>query len=261
MQTTSPGSLASVSSEPAPSGPDIVRNGTALFLDFDGCLVDLADAPEEIVVSPGLPALLTRVQQALQGRVALISGRNVVNLRDHLPQFDGPIYGSHGAELFHDGTLSQLADPSALIAGFKDHAEAFCASHDGLLFEPKPMGLTIHFRDCPEKAPLVRDFLEAQSARTPELILQDAKLALELRPLAATKGNALRDALDRFGWRGHTPVHIGDDVTDEDAFRAAATLGGFGIKVGKGDTVAPYHVARPAMVHALLARWADHRDD
>ena len=51
---------------------------------------------------------------------------------------------------------------------------------------------------------------------------------------------------------GRTPIFIGDDVTDEDAFRVAQELGGIGIKLGSGETVARMRIADVASVHALL---------
>jgi trehalose 6-phosphate phosphatase len=53
------------------------------------------------------------------------------------------------------------------------------------------------------------------------------------------------------------PVFIGDDVTDEAGIRAASDLGGFGIRVGGGDSVARYRLDDPAAVHRYLSHIAD----
>lgn len=63
-----------------------------------------------------------------------------------------------------------------------------------------------------------------------------------------------------FGWPGKSPVHIGDDTTDESAFEVVGDMGGFGIKVGSGPTAAQYRVDHPSDVQALLSNWSGPHD-
>ena len=71
----------------------------ALFLDFDGCLVDIAPTPDAVIVTEALADRLDRLHDRLDGALALISGRNAEDLRGRFPGFAGVIAGSHGAEM------------------------------------------------------------------------------------------------------------------------------------------------------------------
>src|SRR5688572_516353 len=79
--------------------PPKIPADAALFLDFDGCLVEIAPTPDAISVPPSLAGALARLYRRLDGAVALISGRSASELRGFLPDFPGIVAGSHGAEL------------------------------------------------------------------------------------------------------------------------------------------------------------------
>ena len=87
----------------------------------------------------------------------------------------------------------------------------------------------------------------------PGMALQPAKMAVELRPAGAGKDRALDLLMAGAPFAGRTPVYAGDDLTDEAAMAHAQARGGFGIKIGAGETVAHYRLADPA----ALARWLD----
>src|SRR5215210_2759062 len=84
----------------------------ALFLDFDGTLVELADAPGAIAVPSGLKPLLDRLAGRLDGRLAIVSGRAVDDLQAHLGASAALLSGSHGAELLYaDGRRVPVSAP------------------------------------------------------------------------------------------------------------------------------------------------------
>ena len=83
------------------------------------------------------------------------------------------------------------------------------------------------------------------------------KMVLEARLKGITKGTALRAFMREEPFLGRTPIFIGDDKTDEDAFIAAQDLGGVGIKLGEGETAARMRIANVASVHALLQGLGD----
>ena len=101
-----------VSLQPPPSD---LLDGAALFLDFDGTLVELAETPDSIRVSPELVPLLERLRRRLDGRLAIVSGRSLADLERHVPLSGIAFSGSHGLELrFADGTALPLSAPRLL---------------------------------------------------------------------------------------------------------------------------------------------------
>jgi len=85
--------------------PDLDRT-SALFLDFDGTLVEIAATPEQVVVPPGLPDLLSQLYRQLGGAVAIVSGRPLEQTDKFLQPFSASGTGEHGVSLrYDDGTL------------------------------------------------------------------------------------------------------------------------------------------------------------
>ncbi len=203
----------------------------ALFLDFDGTLVELAEAPGAIAVPAGLKPLLDRLAERLEGRLAIVSGRAVDDLRRHLGGCVAVLSGSHGAELHYaDGRSIPVSAPPGL-AEARESIRRFAAGADGLIVEDKPAGVALHYRLAPERAEEADAFLEALAERS-GLALQRGKMVAELRPEGTDKGAALRRLMAEPPFEGARPVFVGDDLTDEDAFAAAAALGGEGVLVG-----------------------------
>lgn len=213
------------------SPPLSLLDGAALFLDFDGTLVELADAPDAISVSSGIPPLLKRLDQRLKGRLALISGRAIADLERHL-ECDGlAVSGSHGFELrLRDGRLARLTGNLDLSPA-RERVKAFACETPGLLVEDKPFGIALHYRQAPLEKERV-DAMMAEVAREGGLVLQEGKMVVELRPPGADKGDALRAFMAEPGFAGARPVFMGDDLTDEHAFEAASEMGGAGVLVG-----------------------------
>ena len=231
------------------TAPDLGR--CALLIDFDGTLVDLAETPDGIDTT-GVAALLAHLKRALDGRVVVVTGRPVEDLLRHLPGCPVPVYGSHGAELWREGEMVFTASSPPVMAEMRQAAQDFGADTSDVLFEDKPLGFALHFRQAPEQEEPVRSFLDDLTDDADEVAVQSAKMAYEVKAGDVDKGTAVRDAVTRFGWQGHAPVMIGDDVTDETGMAAAKALGGFGIKVGEGETVAEWRVASPAALRRVF---------
>jgi trehalose 6-phosphate phosphatase len=126
------------------------------------------------------------------------------------------------------------------------------AAHPGLLLEAKEGTVALHFRQAPELATTCRDAMAKAMRDVAGFALLPGKMVLEARPLGISKGTALRAFMQEEPFVGRVPVFIGDDVTDEDGFIASQDMGGVGIKVGKGETVAKMRLADVASVHALI---------
>lgn len=211
--------------------PPTLLDGAALFLDFDGTLVELADTPDAIEVAASLPSLLRTVATRLEGRLGIISGRSIEDLERHMNCTGLALSGSHGLELrLANGEHIPLAAPVDLSEA-RERIAQFAAGTPGLLVEDKPQSIAVHYRQAPKEGERVRELL-AKIARRSGLALQAGKMVLELRPKGADKGDALRAFMAEPEFAGARPVFVGDDVTDEDAFEAAAAMGGGGILVG-----------------------------
>jgi trehalose 6-phosphate phosphatase len=233
--------------------PPFSPAGAALFLDFDGTLVELAEAPDLIRVPAALPDLLARLSERLGGRVAILSGRALADLDRHLGRCGLALAGSHGLELRLPGGRTLAGAAPAALADARGEIVEFAAARPGLLIEEKPASIALHYRRAPERADEVSTFLVALAART-GLLLQHGKMVIELRPPGADKGDALRRLMAEPPFAGARPLFVGDDLTDEDAFAAAASMGGAGLLVGeKRPTAARWRL--PGV--AAVARWLE----
>ena len=234
-----------------PPPPDLLV-GAALFLDFDGTLVDLAETPDSIRVSPGLGPLLERLRRRLDDRIAIVSGRSLADLERHVPLSGIGFSGSHGLELrLADGTRLPLSVPIGLD-DVRDKVAAFAGGTEGLLIEEKPAGIALHYRLAPEQAERADAFMQAL-ADARGWTVQRGSMVAELRPSGATKGDALRAFMTEPKFADARPVFVGDDLTDEHGFEAAAGLGGAGVLVGPArKTAASYRLGSVAAVAAWL---------
>jgi trehalose 6-phosphate phosphatase len=210
--------------------PRRVPNDAALFLDFDGTLVELAETPDTIRVPSGLSTLLGAVAERLENRLAIISGRSIEDLERYLGRSSLALSGSHGLELrLAGGPYVAIAAPEWLEDA--RHQVSEFAAAEGLLVEQKPSSVAIHFRQAPERERDVTEFLDGIA--TPNgLSVQHGKMVAELRPHGADKGDALRRLMAEPQFASARPLFVGDDLTDEDGFAAAASMGGAGILVG-----------------------------
>lgn len=236
--------------------PASLLDGSALFLDFDGTLVELAETPDAVRVAGRLPMLLRSLGQHLGGRLAIISGRSIGDLERHLDCSDTAVSGSHGHELrFADGTHVPVSVPGGLDRAIAE-AKLFARDLPGLLVEEKPAGVAVHYRQAPERADEVSRFMSAL-AEAAGMAVQAGKMLVELRPAGVDKGKALRAFMAEPPFAGARPVFVGDDLTDEHAFEAAAELGGAGILVGPPrETAALYRLESVAAVSLWLRQAA-----
>ena len=237
--------------------PPSLLDGAALFLDFDGTLVELAAAPDAIHVSPALAPLLKRLHERLDGRLALISGRSIADLERHIECAGLALSGSHGLEVrLGDGTLTHRGGDHDLTEA-RERLNGLARSAPGLLVEEKPYGLALHYRQAPEEEDRVSELM-SELARDGGFELQQGKMVIELRPPGADKGDAVRAFMAEPGFAGARAIFVGDDMTDEHAFAAAAAMGGAGVLVGPPrDTAAQWRLPDVAAVTEWLSQAAD----
>ncbi len=228
----------------------------SLFLDFDGTLVDIADRPDGIRIPDRLHGLLARAFDRLDGRVALVSGRTVDELRAFLPRFEGPLIGAHGAERWVEGRMERAGEFDAdRIAGLQRLVADFAVLQPAFLVENKPTGVVLHYRQAQEQGALAMHFMESLVAASDGFKLQPALCAYEIKPDGVGKDIALAALLDNPPFAGSRPVFAGDDLTDEPALELVQARKGVGIKIGTAESVARYRLSDPAALMARLETW------
>jgi len=226
----------------------------ALFLDVDGTLVEIEEHPQAVHAEAELVNELEQVADSLGGALALISGRALADLDRMFRPAVFAAAGAHGTEMrLHGGSL-HAADVESLPADVVAEVERFVARHEGLLLEHKTAGLSLHYRQAPAMEGEARRFVDGVMRRLgTEYRLIDGKKVLEIAPRAHSKGEAIRTFMDHAPFGGRRPVFVGDDVTDEDGFRAVNELGGLSIRVGELDgSVARYTLSGVADVRRWL---------
>ena len=224
--------------------------GASLFLDFDGTLVDIAPTPDAVLVSQELTALLARLRQGLDRRVAILTGRSAAEI-DHLLGLTAlAVGGHHGLETRTGGqTYTTIERPDALDSVVSE-LRLLERDYPGVLVEDKPLGVALHYRQAPDAEEACRRAVEDIARRT-GLEVQPGKMVFELKPQGANKGDALRAMMAEPPFAGTMPIVLGDDLTDEPAFVAAQEMGGSGIIVGeRAPTRAQFRIAS---VDAALA--------
>ncbi|MCK0168392.1 trehalose-phosphatase [Jannaschia sp. S6380] len=228
----------------------------ALLLDFDGTLVDIADRPNGIVVTSETRKILAQALERLDGRVAIVSGRSVAELERFLPDFAGPLIGTHGSEMRADGEHRQLVDfDRATVSRLIRLADDFAALRPEFLVEHKPSGVVLHYRQAEEHAALAMRFMESLAMAADGFRIQPALMAYEIKPEGVGKDVALERLLSTGAFAGKTPVYAGDDLTDEPALELAQDRGGVAIKVGPAETVACHRLEHPADLIRFLGGW------
>ncbi len=217
--------------ETLPAPPVAMARPLALFLDLDGVLAAMAPTPDAVVADPRRTAVLIRLDKALDGRLAIVSGRTLGEI-DRIAEKASPsAAGVHGLERRRrDGEVDRpAASPGVAdaLAAFK----RFAADRSGVVVEDKIISAGLHFRQAPDSAEeaigLARDL-----AASTGLTLQPGHMVVELRTPGSDKGGAVTAFMAEPPFAGAVPVMLGDDLTDEAGFRAAEALGGFGVLVG-----------------------------
>jgi trehalose 6-phosphate synthase/phosphatase len=205
-----------------------------LFFDFDGTLAPIADSPDRVVFPLSLRTSLERMLNTTW--IAVVSGRALEDLRSRVG-IDNLVYaGNHGAEIGIEGTVlhtSGVDKTSVILRTFLNKLRIGFAGARGVLVEDKGITASIHFRqvDPSQEGDVLRIFWDIARDYEHVFRITNGKKVMEIRPHAAwNKGQAVAQIMELRG-RGMMPVYVGDDTTDEDAYRA---IKGCGISVSVG---------------------------
>lgn len=230
---------------------DIIHPASALFLDFDGTLVDLAPQPEAVIVPPNLTRTLVALREYLGGALALISGRPIAQIDGFLRPLVLPIAGVHGAERrTAAGELALLRTHP--LEHLEEVAAELVAQHPRLRIETKRGSVALHYRQAPELEQICLHAMQAAVQESPGMTLLRGKMVAEAKPGGASKGNAIEAFLQEAPFAGRTPIFVGDDVTDEVGFATVQRLQGLGVKVGEGASAAWHRVESAAALRDQL---------
>jgi trehalose 6-phosphate phosphatase len=231
-----------------------------LGLDFDGTLAPIVPRPDDAALPAATRPLLRALVARSDTRVALVSGRSLADLRRRV-DIDGIYYaGNHGLEIDGPGVSRVHEGARAALAGLGEvarHLEQQLAPLDGVIVEDKGLTLSVHYRLVadPTEESRVRDRVYELCAPFDELRLTAGKKVVEIRPdVDWHKGRALRFLRDTLlaGHDAAPTLFVGDDRTDEDAFREVGE-GGCAIVVGPPPEGTVAHASLPDV--ASVARF------
>jgi trehalose 6-phosphate phosphatase len=230
---------------------DIICPSCALFLDFDGTLVDLAAQPEDVMVPSGLIGTLDALHNYLGGALAVVSGRPIEQIDAFLHPLRLPVAGVHGTE--RRGAAGEMTLLSTHpLERVEDAALELAALHPRLRVENKRGSLALHYRQAPELEHLCLQTLQDAVEESPGLTLLRGKMVMEAKPGGTSKGHAIEAFLQEPPFAGRCPVFVGDDFTDEVGFATVQRLKGLGVKIGEGPTVAWQRLESPAALRYQL---------
>lgn len=231
--------------------PPTPSHDWALFLDVDGTLLDLAVSPDAVHVPPDLIGDLRRLHEALDGAIALVSGRRLETLDALFAPLQLPAIGLHGLQR-RNGLSDEHHVPhefASILAAARDLA----AKYPGALIEDKGITIALHWRNAPAAEEPLHEFASSALIDLPGYCLQPGHDVLELRPDGHDKGDAIVALMDTDDFRGRTPVFIGDDFTDEHGFDAVNARHGISVLVGTRTNSAATHALHdPRAVRAWL---------
>lgn len=240
--------------------------GLVLLLDYDGTLAPLVARPEAAAIPRPTRDALDRLRVQPGVAMAIVSGRGLADLRERAA-LPGILYaGNHGLEIEGEGlrwTHPDARNARPVLDAVAAEIAPILESIDGVWIEDKGLTLTVHFRLAdPSAVPRLSSAVENAVSGRDEVRVTAGKRVLEVRPRVAwNKGSAVLFLLERMRPPAGAPVlYLGDDTTDEDAFRALADRGdgaeGIIVADRAVETAAPSFVRTVEEAGELLARLA-----
>ncbi|WP_448379629.1 trehalose-phosphatase [Gloeomargarita sp.] len=242
----------------------------ALFLDYDGTLTPIVPDPAQAFLPASGEALLRQLCRHPLLRVAIVSGRSVLQLQGFLAALQGEaltLCGLHGGEIYVLQKGEFLRQPARaqiqeqlqpLRDAISTGLQAAKLLDLGVLIEDKTYSVAVHYRQAAaavkqQVIELLHSLFAQDREMTAPFRLQPGKEVLEVLPRTFDKGDCVAFLWDI--WQVRQGCYIGDDLTDEAAFAAVNQRGGLSIAVGKapGTTQAQHFVPDVAAVYEALA--------
>jgi trehalose 6-phosphate phosphatase len=237
---------------------------TAILLDIDGTLLDLAPTPREVWVPPGLAKTLNRLLARTNGALALVSGRSLNDIDLIFAPEQFPAVGGHGAEMriaIDSEAVASHAPP--MDKELKRRLAAIARLSPGILLEDKGYSLALHYRLAPHAEKAIYAAVSLIRADLPNAPIEvlPGKCVCEIKHSGFTKATGVRELMMHEPFRGRRPLFIGDDVTDESVFAIMPDLDGLAFSVGRRAKGVAGHFDSPSDVREFLAHLLDDERD
>ncbi|KAJ0241504.1 Trehalose-phosphate phosphatase B [Hirschfeldia incana] len=243
-----------------------------MFLDYDGTLSPIVEDPDKAYITHEMREVVKNV--ALNFPTAIVTGRSIDKVRGFVRLNEIYYAGSHGMDIegptnenaYGENNQGVLFQPARefvpMIEKVFKILEEKTKWIPGAMVENNKFCLSVHFRRVDEKRwTALAEQVKSVIIDYPQLKLTQGRKVLEIRPtIKWDKGKALNFLLKSLGFEKSedvVPVYIGDDRTDEDAFKVLRERGqGFGILVSKvpKETNASYSLQDPSQVNEFLRR-------
>lgn len=230
-----------------------------VFLDYDGTLTPIVERPELAVISEEMRSTVQSLAEFY--KVSIVSGRATDDVRKKVG-IKGIFYaGSHGFEIVYPDGKVKINEEAKAIRGTIDKVHAELSERlknvPGALVEHVKYTISAHYRlVSPEDFPQIRQAVEETLKGNPDLRKTEGKKVFEIRPrIDWDKGKAVQWILGALNFsEGQMAIYIGDDTTDEDAFRVLNEGAGFGILVAETprSSAARYRIKNTEEVRGLL---------
>jgi trehalose 6-phosphate phosphatase len=232
---------------------------SAVLLDVDGTLLDLAETPPRVEVPQQLKRALEALVVRSGGATSFVSGRSLADLDRLFAPLKLAAVAGHGAELRTTGGTVPHRQAAAIPDRLRRSLATFAAANEGVILEDKGYSLALHYRLTPQRAATVEQAVIAACADYPPNVLDvlPGKAVLEVKPAGFSKGSGIRELMQAPPFRGRRPIFIGDDITDESAFAVLPEFGGLGFSVGRELPGLAGSFESPSEVRAWLYRVVD----
>jgi trehalose 6-phosphate phosphatase len=233
---------------------------SAILLDIDGTLLDLAPTPREVWVPPGLSKTLGRLLMRTSGALALVSGRSLNDIDLIFAPEQFPAVGGHGAEMRISADSEAVATHAPpMDKELKRRLAAIAKLSPGILLEDKGYSLALHYRLAPHAEKAIYEAVSLIRADLPNAPIEvlPGKCVCEIKHSGFNKATGVLELMTHEPFKGRRPIFIGDDVTDEAVFGIMPDLGGLAFSVGRRAMGVADHFDEPRDVREWLAHLLD----
>ncbi len=216
---------------------EIPRDNIFLFLDYDGTLTPIVDSPDKAVLSEDIRSLILKLNEIIP--IVIISGRTLDDIKERVKIKEMIYAGNHGAEIWDGKKLvvsPDLGDNKNILRKIIKELKNALSSVQGVIIEDKDITVSIHYRMVANRntCRLFDTFWSIVDSYKGLFRITSGKKVFEIRPYGIwNKGDAVKWIWKNFG-KKRVPIYIGDDITDEDAFRVIKGKG-IGISIGMSN--------------------------